>query len=171
MSDQREARYRIHTYMTKTRWLHIEDATAIGKVRLFAGQYQRGKGAEATAYHFLDIKTARALFSDLAWGKRVGFKEFKGIANGKDGKPISRVLQVKTNGGKVWFGLQNGPGEVIGEGAVKPAGKPDAEVNVPLTTWAARELGFAVLAHLAAWEAATFSIHMESEAQDGSVRD
>jgi len=46
--------------------------------------------------------------------------------------------------------------QVIGQGAVKPAGKPDAAVNVPLTTWEARRLAMAVLAHLDAWEVITF---------------
>jgi hypothetical protein len=66
------------------------------------------------------------------------------------------VLKVRTNGEKVWFRLENGPGEVVGEGAVKPKGDAEAVVNVPFTVWEARRLAFAVLAHLDAWETVTF---------------
>jgi len=61
--------------------------------------------------------------SDLAWGKDVDYVEYKGT--GGDW-PTSRVLKVKRNSGKVWFCLESGPGEVIGEGAVKPTGQPEA---------------------------------------------
>jgi hypothetical protein len=153
MSEQVE-RFRIYSHVTRSKWLHVEDALDIGKLRLFAGDYKKGEGAKLMAWHYLDIADARVLFSDLAWGKVVDFVEFKGTANGD--KPTSRVLKVKTNGDKVWFGLENGPGQVIGQGAVKPAGKPDAVVNVPLTPWEARRLAFAVLAHLNAWTVITF---------------
>jgi hypothetical protein len=140
--------------MTRTRWLHVEDALEIGKVRLFAGQYKRGEGARVTAYHYLDLADARVLFSDLAWGKAVDYIEYKGSDNGEG--PRSRVLKVKRNGDKVWVRLENGPGQRIGEGAVKPAGDPDAVVNVPLSVWDARKLAHAILAHVAAWEVVTF---------------
>jgi len=153
MSEQTQ-RYRIYSHMTKSRFLHVEDALDIGKLRLFGGEYVKGEGATATAAHYLDLADARVLLNDLAWGKSVNYIEYKGSANG--GQAISRVLKVKTNGDKTWFRLENGPGQVIGHGAVKPAGDPDVVVNVPLTTWEARRLALAVLAHLAAWEVITF---------------
>ena len=136
----------------------MEDALDIGKVRLFAGEYKRGQGASVTAAHYLDVADARVLLSDLAWGKAVDYVEYKGRANGD--KPTSRVLKVKRNGDKVWLRLENGPGQVIGEGAVKPAGEPEAVVNVPLTVWEARRLAFAILAHLDAWEVMMFGQRM-----------
>jgi len=48
MSEQVE-RYRIYAHLTRTKWLHIEDALDIGKLRLFAGDYQKGKGAKTMA--------------------------------------------------------------------------------------------------------------------------
>ena len=150
-------RYRIHSHLTRSRFLHVGDALDIGKVRLFAGEYRRGQGASVTAVHYLDAADARVLLSDLAWGKSVDYVEYKGSTNnGKGGLPLSRVLKAKTNGDKVWVRLENGPGQVLGEGAVKPAGDPEAVVNVPLTIWEARRLAYAVLAHLAAWEVVTF---------------
>jgi hypothetical protein len=103
----------------------------------------------------MDVADARVILSDLAWGKAVDYVEYKGTANGGDG-PTSRVLKVKRNGDKVWFRLENGPGQVIGEGAVKPAGEPEAVVNVGLTVYEARRLAHAILAHVAAWEVVTF---------------
>jgi hypothetical protein len=152
--SERLERYRIHKHLTRTRWLHVEDALEIGKVRLFAGQYKRGEGARVTAAHYLDVADARVLFSDLAWGKPTDFVEYKGGVN--DGEPRSRVLKVRRKDDKVWVRLENGPGQVIGEGAVKPAGDPEAVVNVPLSVWDARKLSLAVLAHVQAWESATF---------------
>ena len=153
MTEQAQ-RYRVYSHITKSRFLHIEDALDIGKIRLFAGDYQKGKGAKTLAVHYLDVADARVLLNDLAWGKAVDYCEFKGSANG--GEPTSRVLKVKTNGDKTWFRLENGPGEVIGQGAVKPKGEPETVVNVPLTTWEARRLAFEVLAHLDAWVVITF---------------
>ena len=153
MSEQE--RYRIYSHLTQSRFLHVEDALDIGKVRLFAGEYRRGEGAGAMVVHFIDLPDARVLFSDLAWGKAVDYVEYKGTSNGGDG-PISRVLKVQRKGDKVWISLEQGPGEVIGKGAVKPAGKPEVVVNVPLTVWEARRLAMAVLAHLQAWEVVTF---------------
>jgi len=151
--QQQPERYRIHSYLTRTRFLHVEDALEIGKLRLFAGEYRRGEGASKTAYHYLDVADARVLLNDLAWGKPVDYTEYKGTNNDR---PTSRVLKVKRKGDKVWVSLENGPGEVVGEGAIKPAGEPEAVVNVPLTIWEARKLALAALAHIRAWDVITF---------------
>ena len=150
---ERRSRYRIHSHLTRSRFLHVEDALDIGKVRLFAGEYERGQGARVTASHYLDVADALVLLNDLVWSKDVDYVEYKGAGGDR---PTSRVLKVKRNGDKVWFRLESGPGEVIGEGAVKPAGKPETVVNVPFTIWEARRLAFVVLAHLQAWEVVTF---------------
>ena len=149
-------RKRLYSHVTKTRFLHLEDALNIGdnasraKIRLFAGEYRKGGGATATAFHFLDLDDARVILSDLSWGKKVTFTDYKGSTNG-DG-PQSRVLKIKANGDKTWLEIQNGPGETIGQGAVKPKGKPASAVSIPLTTWEARKLAHAALAYIRAWE-------------------
>jgi hypothetical protein len=145
-----EKRYRLYEYMTRTKWLHVEDALAIGKLRLFAGSYQRGQGAQVTAFHFLDVADARVLFSDVAAGAPVDYCDFKGTPNSEG--PQSRVFKVRSkgNGDKVWFRLENGPGEVIGQGAIKPKGEPQAVVNIPFEAWEARKLALAVLSYLQA---------------------
>jgi hypothetical protein len=124
-------RNRIYSHLTRSRFLHVEDALAIGKLRLFVGEYKRGQGASSTAFHFLDVDDARVLLSDLAWSKAVDFADYKGtptLSGGNGEGPQSRVLKIKAGGDKVWLEVQNGPGEVVGEGAIKPAGKPDAAV-------------------------------------------
>jgi len=147
-------RYRIHTVITRSAILHVEDALEIGKLRLFALSYKRGEGAKATAYHFLDVADARVIMRDLATGRlREPYTEYKGSRNG-DGKPISRVLTIKDRGQEarnpIVIELANGPGEVVGEGAIKPAGKPTAEVAIFLSRWEARKLALAVLEWLQA---------------------
>lgn len=112
---------------------------------------------QTSAYHFLDLDDARWIFADLAWGKPVEFVDFKGGPSTSSGpadnsRVISRVLKINCDAGKVWFQVQNGLGEKIGAGAVKPVGKPEVEISVPLTVQEARKLGFAMLAYLQAWE-------------------
>ncbi len=74
---ERQSNYRICCHLTRSRFLHVEDALDIGKVRLFAGEYKRGQGASVITAHYLDVADARVLFSDLAWGKPVDYVEYK----------------------------------------------------------------------------------------------
>jgi hypothetical protein len=150
MIERRQPRKRIYSHITRSRFLHLEDTLDIGKIRLYAGEYTKGQGARATVYHFLDLDDARVLLADLSWGKKAEFTDYKGTTNG-DG-PQSRVLKVNSKGDKVWLEIQNGPGEVVGEGAIKPKGKPTAAVSIPLTVWEARKLAHAALAYIHAWE-------------------
>ena len=62
-------RYRIHTEITRSAILHVEDALDIGKLRLLLFRYKRGKGAQASASHYLDLADARVLCFDLAEGR------------------------------------------------------------------------------------------------------
>ena len=155
MNNEKRQRPRIHSHVTKSSFLHVEDALEIGKLRLFAGHYKKGNGASQMTAHWLDVADARVLMSDLAWGKKVDYVEFKGT--GKGDQATSRVLKIKSNGDKVWFRLETGPGQVMGQGAVKPKGEPETVINVPFSTWDARKLAFAVLSYLQAAEVARLS--------------
>lgn len=154
-------RYRIHTEITRSAILHVEDALDIGKLRLLLFRYKRGEGAQASASHYLDLADARVLCFDLAEGRLAErFVDYKGSPSGREGKPLSRVLKVEDRGERtrnpIVIEVTNGPGEVMGEGAIKPAGEPDAVVAILLSRWQARRLAAAVQAHLAAWEVITF---------------
>ena len=166
MNQQQQERPRIYTIITKTRFLHVEDSLEIGKLRLFIGAYQRGSGAQSTAHHFLDLDDARVLVQDLGWARTVDFADYKGTANGGQ-QPVSRVLKLKgPKDGKYWLEVQNGPGQVIGQGAVKPAGEPEASVSIALETWEARKLALAVTEYLAAYRVA--AMLGDSSGQPGS---
>jgi hypothetical protein len=152
-------RPRIFSHLTRTRFLHIEDSLERGKLRFFIGSFEKGKGSSSTAYAFLDVEDARVIFSDMAWGKPVEFNDFKGGRDGS-GVLISRVLKIDTKAGMpreaaaVWVEVQNGPGQELGEGAVKPDGLPSSVISIPLKVFEARKMAFACLAYMQAWEAA-----------------
>jgi len=154
-------RYRIYSEITRSAILHIEDALDIGKLRLLAFQYERGKGASAQAIHYLDVEDARVLCYDLASGRMPEpFTDYKGSPQGHNGAPQSRVLKVEDRGDKarnpIVIELTNGPGQIVGEGAIKPVGEPEARIAIFLSRWNARRLALAVGAYLQAWETATF---------------
>ena len=165
-------RYRIYSQITRSTILHLEDALDIGKVRLFLLSYRRGQGAQATADHYLDLADARVLAADLAQGHLPErFTDYKGSPEGREGKPLSRVLKLDDRGegqrAPIVLQISHGPGQMVGEGAIKPAGKADTEIAILLTRWQARRLGHALLAHLHAWEIVTFRRRTAPEPEGG----
>ena len=161
MSTTRD-RPRIFSHLTKTRFLHIEDSLERGKLRFFIGSFERGQGAVEMAFAFMDVEDARVVLSDLSWGKAVDFVDFKG---GRDNNQVimSRVLKIQTTpakddqdnlfvgAGKIWIEIQNGPGEELSGGAIKPKGKPSVAISIPLTIFEGRKLAHACLAYIHAW--------------------
>jgi hypothetical protein len=143
-------RPRLFSHLTRTRFLHIEDALEREKLRFFVGSFERGQGSNQTAYAFMDIEEARVILSDLADGKPVDYSSFAGGKTGRD-LIISRVIKIRTHEDKVWIQVQNGPGVHQG-GVIKPNGRPAAEISIPLTVFEGRKLGHACLAYLMAWE-------------------
>ncbi|MBE2222717.1 MAG: hypothetical protein IAF02_14310 [Anaerolineae bacterium] len=165
--SQQKPLFRINEYMTKTTWLHAEDAlhlrrddndTPIPKIRLFAGLYNRGEGANAQLAHWLDAADARVIFADLSWGKAVDFVDYKGT-NGSE--PESRVLRINTKDDKVFFQLTKGPGKPTPTGAIMPAGPVAEKVNVGMTKNEARKMAYAVLEHMAAYATAQIVAAMQ----------
>lgn len=159
MNQEKKPLLRIHEYMTKSTWLHAEDAlhftrddtlARIPKIRLFAGLYRRGDGANAQLAHWLDAADARVIFSDLSWGKPVEFVDYKG-SNGPE--PESRVLRINCKGDKVYFQLTSGPGKPTATGAIMPNGPSTEKVNVGMSTNEARKMAYAVLEHMVAFAA------------------
>ncbi|MDH7485944.1 MAG: hypothetical protein QHJ81_06670 [Anaerolineae bacterium] len=160
-SEQKPRNVRIHTEITRSAILHVEDALEIGKLRLLLFSYKRGEGAQASASHYLDLADARVLCCDLAQGRLAEkFVDYKGSPTGREGQPLSRVLKIEDRGERarnpIVIEIANGPGELVGEGAIKPAGEPDAQVAILLSRWQARRLALAVQAYLTAWETVTF---------------
>ncbi len=148
-------RVRIHTHITQSRFLHVEDALGLGdgKIRLFAGTYRRNQGMNAHCHHFFDIADARVVFSALARGEQ-GFahKEYKGTPPRDGNGAVSRVLSVAVKGGNVYIELKTGPGKLTNTGAIKPNGPAKVEVNVGFKLYEARRMGASVLAYIHAWD-------------------
>jgi hypothetical protein len=160
MSQHQKTLYRIYEYMTKTTWLHAEDAlhfkkdgdqTPIPKIKLFAGLYNRGEGANAQLVHWLDADDARVVFADLSWGKSLEFVDYKG-SNGAE--PESRVLRINVKDDKVYFQLTKGPGKATATGAIMPNGQATDKINVGMTRNEARKMAYAILEHMQAYAAA-----------------
>ncbi len=144
-------RVRIHSLVTSSRFLHVEDSLAIGKVRLFAGSYRRGEGLDQHTAHYLSLPDARVVFGALARGEpSFSYREQKGKIT--DGDALSRSLTIGVKGERVVIELKSGPGEPTPTGAVTPAGPATVAVGVGFKRYEARRLGAAVLAYLHAWD-------------------
>lgn len=147
-------RVRLYSHVTKTRFLHVEDALNIGKVRLFAGTYSRGQGMATYTSHYLDLADARIVFFTLLHGEQgFSYREYKGTPPAAPGQPaLSRVLSVNVKGDNVYIELKSGPGRLTPTGAVQPQGRATTEVNVGFKLYEARRLAAEVLAYLQAWD-------------------
>ena len=156
-------RVRIHSHVTQSKFLHVEDSLQFGKLRLFGGTYRRSNGMEAHSHHFVDMPDARVIFSALAQGEQ-GFehKEYKGTPPQKSGDPaISRVLSVKVKGQNVYIELKTGDGKLTKTGAITPNGAAKTAVNVTFKLAEARRLGATVLAYIHAWDVMRMMVHQE----------
>ncbi len=146
--------YRMAEHVTRSRWLHAEDAMQIQKLKLYGGEYKAGEGAKAQLAHYLDLPDAWRWMTDLATGTLQGdYVDFKGFINKATGEVRSRVLKMapaKNGSEQVWIQLSEGPGKQTETGAITPAGKPDTQVNVPFTVAQARSFALVVLAYLQA---------------------
>lgn len=163
-------RVRIYSHVTQARFLHVEDALGIGKIRLFAGAYRRGQGVGDHASHYIDLADARVVFAALARGEPgFSYREYKGtpLSAGANGHPaaagdaVSRVLSVQSRDENVYIELKSGPGRLTATGAVTPAGKPQAAVNVSFKRYEAQRLAAAVLAYIHAWDVQRMMTHRQ----------
>ena len=155
-------RVRIHSHITQSRFLHVEDALNLGagKIRLFGGSYAKGKGMTVHVFHFLDLADARVIFSALAHGEQ-GFahKEYKGTPPQNGGTAVSRVLSIAVKGENVYIELKTGPGKLTNTGAITPNGPAIAEVNVGFKLYEARRMAASVLAYIHAWDVMRMMYH------------
>jgi hypothetical protein len=146
-------RVRIHSHVTQSRFLHVEDALNIGKVRLWGGNYRRGQGTDSSAFHFLDLADARVIFTALAGGEaNFSYKEYKGTPPQKDQPAVSRVMSVAAKGENVYIELKTGPGKLTNTGAITPNGPAVVEINVAFKLYEARRMAASVLAYIQAWD-------------------
>jgi hypothetical protein len=153
---------RIASHVTQSRFLHVEDALGIGKIRLFAGNYRRGQGMNSHAYHFIDLADARVIFAVLSRGEpSFSYREYKGTPPQNGSGAVSRVLSIAVRGDNVYVELKRGPGKPTATGAITPNGKPQAEVNVGFKLYEAQRLAATVLAYIQAWDVHRIMIHQQ----------
>jgi hypothetical protein len=170
-------RVRIHSHLTQSRFLHVEDALAIGKLRLFAGNYRphsrgphgrglngaTGGGMTDHVTHYLDLADARVVGHALLQAEaNFSYKEYKGTPPQGQNGAVSRVLAVTVKGESVYIELKSGPGQLTATGAIMPDGPATAVVNVGLKLYEARRLAAAVLAYLQAWDVLRILAHKEA---------
>ena len=167
-------RVRIYSHVTQSRFLHVEDALNIGKIRLFAGNYRKGQGMDSHSHHFVDLADARVIFWALLCGEQ-GFshKEYKGTPpqirpeqgrrNGSGA--VSRVLSIAIKGDNVYIELKMGPGKLTPTGAITPNGRADVEVNVTFKLHEARRMAATVLAYIQAWDVLRIFAHKQIVSQ------
>ncbi|MCZ7673811.1 MAG: hypothetical protein M5U34_45175 [Chloroflexi bacterium] len=157
-------RVRIHSHITQSRFLHVEDALAIGKLRLFAGNYRKGQGMDKQGYAhaFVDIADARVIFGALARGEQ-GFshKEYKGTPPQNGSGAVSRVLSITVKGENVYIELKTGPGKLTNTGAITPNGPAKAEVNIGFKLYEARRMAASVLAYIHAWDVMRMMVNQQ----------
>ena len=154
-SNPTPTRVRIHSHITQSRFLHVEDALGLGsgKLRLFAGRYRRSQGTEAHGFHFLDLADARVVFDALAHGEQgFSYKEYKGTPPQNGRTAVSRVLSIAVKGENVYIELKTGPGKLTNTGAITPNGPAKVEVNVGFKLYEARRMAASVLAYIQAWD-------------------
>lgn len=164
-------RVRIYSHVTQSRFLHVEDALAIGKLRLFAGNYRKGQGMDTYAHAFLDVDDARVIFGALARGEQsFSYKEYKGTPPQKNQGAVSRVLSVAVKGDNVYVELKSGPGKLTPTGAITPNGPAKVEVNVTFKLYEARRMATAVLAYLHAWDVLRMIVHKQIVGQPASFQ-
>jgi hypothetical protein len=163
-------RVRIHSHVTQSRFLHIEDSLVIGKLRLFAGKYRKGSGMDEKGHsqHFIDLADARVIFWALLRGEQgFSYKEYKGTPppNGSGNGAISRVLSIAVKGDNVYIELKTGPGKLTPTGAITPNGPAQVEVNVTFKQHEARRMAASVLAYLQAWDVLRMLAHKQAVGQ------
>ena len=155
-------RVRLYSHVTQSRFLHVEDALAIGKLRLFAGNYRKGQGMDKQgfAHAFIDIADARVIFGALARGEQsFSHREYKGTPPKNGQIATSRVLSITIKGENVYVELKSGPGKLTPTGAITPSGPAKVEVNVTFKLYEARRMAAAVLAYLHAWDVLRMMYH------------
>ncbi len=157
-------RVRIHSHVTQSRFLHVEDALSIGKIRLFAGRYRKGHGmdAQGNAHAFVDIADARVIFGALTRGEQnFSHKEYKGTPPRKGKGAVSRMLSIVVKGDNVYIELKSGPGKLTNTGAITPNGPAQVEVNVAFKLHEARRMAASVLAYIQAWDVLRILAHKQ----------
>lgn len=147
-------RVRFFSQVTQRTYFHIDDALAIGKLKLVAGSYTRGQGASVQVYCYVELYEFLADMHGILRGKVVPRKAFTGSR--VEGEVQSRTYSIGSQNGekpKVFITIENGPGILTKNGAVTPGQGAKEKVNVAFTIDKARAMAIQMLMLGQAWTA------------------
>ncbi len=142
--------------MTRSAFLHVQDARAIGKLKLWIGRYRQGRGCEDQAAGYVDVDAARVIFQDLALRGELPAKLYEDReivfygGGDRDGRLEARLLKFADNPdmrAPLCVEVSRGPGRRNTSGGIQPAGDLQ-RVAIWLSRFEARKLAAAVLAQL-----------------------
>lgn len=155
------ARPQIFRYVTKDKVLDVGDLLDPDpkrrKVRLILLEFGRDFKATTRALHYADADDLEVVCWDILHGTFREWVDHKGSV--RDGTCRARVLALRkdpkyTN--PYVLQIRNGPGQVIGQGAVKLI-KAEVSLSLLLPEFDARRLSLAVLDYIRAWKQAHFA--------------
>lgn len=122
------------------------DAFPIEKVRFQNASYEDKTSISC----YLDFSTISRLAADATSGrifKLIEEDQYKkytvsmgGTKNGKDGKPVSRMMTLGLSGDKIFINMQEGPGKLSSTGAIMPDGTPTSKISVGMSKDDFREM-------------------------------
>ncbi len=180
MANTNEQQYENHQIIRidgKSKFVESLDRSFdIGKVTLNFVEYDDQKAAGdrivAQIPVYMNFSEFRVFAQDMLSGrfaklaeakKNPIFQDLKGTSaerlkaqnrERQDGKSESRKFSISPSAKGFFFTAELGPGETTNTGLIKPAGKPEKKVSIPMDGQQAKELVLATLAALDAFEVA-----------------
>lgn len=159
-NGQKEQDRTLAKAMTRSAFLHVQDALAIGKVKIWVGRYQQGGGCTGQGSAYLDVDAVRVIFGDILLRGGLPEKLYPGQkaeffgGSEREGRVTARVLRFREDPSKrspVVVEVSTGPGKRNPLGGFAPAGELET-VGIYLDVFTARKVSAQVLAELQAWE-------------------
>jgi len=163
--------YRTHKQVLDFQDL-LEPDPKRSKVAVTLLNYAEGQGATETVHAYLNTDDARLLFHLIVNDNlpEEGWSDFKGSR--REGGYEARVFRVKkldpAKYRNPWaIRIERGRGQVMGQGAVKMVGDPEASISILLPDWYMRSIALRILDYIRAWEIANWPAM--SQESDGSI--
>jgi hypothetical protein len=158
---EHQARPQIFRYVTKDKVLDVGDLLDAdpkrSKVRFILLHFGPDFKATTRALHYADADDLEVVCWDILQGTFQEWTDHKGSI--RDGACHARVLNLRKDlkyKNPYALEIRNGPGQVIGRGAVKLL-KADVSVGLLLPEFDARRLCLTVLDYIRAWKQANFA--------------
>ncbi|MDQ7839465.1 MAG: hypothetical protein RDU83_00385 [bacterium] len=157
---EQNRRPQIFRYVTKDKVLDIGDLLDPDpkrcKVRFILLQFGRDFKATTRALHYADADDLEVVCWDILHGTFREWTDHKGSV--RDGTCLARVLSLRKDpkyDNPYVLQIRNGPGQVIGQGAVKLV-KAEVTLSLLLSEFDARRLCLTVLDYIRAWKQVHF---------------